>query len=84
MHMAHHCKTIWLPLTTLEVGVDFYFWDPGGCIRLANNVTCTLGKVSEDTMMEAVIKLKEIIFHHFRDKVEICEEYYYLSEKETH
>lgn len=34
--------------------------------------------------MEAVIKLKEIIFHHFRDKVEICEEYYYLSEKETH
>lgn len=33
--------------------------------------------------MEAVIKLKENIFHHFKDKAEICEEYY-LLEKETH
>lgn len=33
--------------------------------------------------MEAVIKLKENIFQHFRGKVEICEECYIL-EKETH
>lgn len=61
---------------TVEVGVASYFWDPGGCIGLANKVTCTVGKVSEDRMMEAVIKLKENIFYHFRGKVEICEEYY--------
>lgn len=74
MHMAHHCKTIWLHQVTVEVGAASYFWDPGRCIGLANNDTCTVSKVSEDRMMEAVIKPKENIFHHFRGKVEICEE----------
>lgn len=83
MHMAHHHKTIWLHLGTVEVGAASYFWDPGRYFGLAHDLPCTGGKVSEDRMMEAVKKLEENIFHHFMGKVEIYEEYY-LSEKKSH
>lgn len=83
MRMAHHHKTVWLDLVTVEVGAASYLWDPGRYFGLAGDLTCAGDKLSEDRMMEAVNKLKENIFHHFVGEVEIYEEYY-LSEKGIH
>jgi len=62
MHMAHHHKTIWLDLVTVEVGAASYFWDPRRYFGLAGDLMSTKGILSEDRMVEAVKKMKEYTF----------------------